>query len=193
MAKETLRAALVAGDGLTTWTAASPLMYADGAGLPTVYEVTASGGPLPFTVVLTVEGISGYPDCRGIRIEPQPDEPSLTNMTLRLPIARILRQSAQQVVGRRTSVGIVEGEWQAHAEQAPGRRLRVDDERLLQAADAWRSVKGLPGALEQMATRLHVSRSQADRLRTAAREAGFLQPDEVRVRQRRNSQPKEQG
>ncbi len=194
MASRTLRSALVAEDGLTTTTAANALMYeaAGGNPLPQAYEVTASGGPLPFTVVLTVEGIRGFPQCRGIRIEAADGQPDVANVTLRLPIARILRQSAQQVAGHQTSVAVVDGAWQATAvagsdRKAATRRQRIDVDRLTEAAAAWRSVRGLPQALEQMGRRLHVARSHAHRLRTEAIQAGLLSPDEVPTRTSRRT------
>ncbi len=194
MARQTLRSALVAEDGLTTTTAASALMYeaAGGSPLPRAYEVTASGGPLPFTVILIVEGIRGFPQCRGIRIEAAEGQPDVANVTLRLPIARILRQSAQQVAGHQTSVAVVDGAWQATAVAGSGgkaatRRQRIDVDRLTEAATAWRSVRGLPHALEQMGRRLHVERSHAHRLRAEALAAGLLNPDEVPTRTSRRT------
>ncbi len=170
------------------------------------WHVHASGGPLAYSVGLDVRVRDGRPVCTRVTLDQVADDAPVTAAGMRLPLERLVRESAQTLLapadddGHPLTLALVEwsgpaGQRQAWAATEPRRRRRrapgaeLDDERralLRTVRDAHASApltaddSSPEEPVTQAANRLRMSRSVFYRLLREARAAdaaGLLHDD----------------
>lgn len=182
-------------DGLTVTGApikgAKPLRIG-GMVIPSAYTVTAHGGSLQHEVQLVVEVEDGQPVVTRATFDRAPGGASVSNASVRVPVERLVSLATQVLATYLDDDGNLRAllpETQADLDAADRVvRRPVDHERLQQVAAVWRRQRlTSPGSpADASARELFVSRSQFDRLRTAALAAGLLDPHEVPRRGAKN-------
>lgn len=153
--------------------------------LPPVFSVRAHGGKLIYLVEMEVEVVEHVPSCRRLTCVQREGGPSLRNTHLRIPVHELLRESTSMIALRSERSGSdfrvapvsVQHAGEVKSDVVTPERRPITRARLEKAAATYREQVALDSrrATIRSAAALGLSRSQFDRLRTAAVEAGLLE------------------
>jgi hypothetical protein len=161
-----------------------------GLAMPERYSASVDDPDLPFTVRITVVVEQGRPVCESLAAERRPEGIPITIESLRLPVARLIRETAPLVAlavretdaGSKLTPSTPAEQEQVHAtirsSRKPKRGPNIEqDQRLDRVAEIYRAALA-SGAwpTQAVAEGLHVSRSHAGRLVMMARRRGKLGP-----------------
>lgn len=163
---------------------AGMLRIGEGLMAPGEYGITLDGEDIPYVIELDVALEAEKPVCKELRARQRPGGPPVTSETLRrIPVARILRDTLQDVAFRVTETGPGEYRLEPVHEQedveatfaAARKREPLTENRLEKAALIYRDAeaRGDPPT-KAVAEAMHVSRSTAARLVREARNRKLL-------------------